>query len=499
MESQSQPLAVIVLAAGLGKRMVSQEPKVLHKLAGLPLAEHVLRALTPLHPTRTVLVVGHKADQVRSTLGESYGPDNSLPISYAIQAEQLGTGHAAHAAKPGLQDFHGPILLLYGDAPLLRTATLSALIARHRQARAKLTILTCIAANPTGYGRVVRDNNQRVVEVVEEKAASLTQRAISEINSGVYVFDSDWLWPHLERIQLNPVGEYYLTDLIGMAIREDRNYGNVGSGVRGGGAAPSSPSIVLTFTQEGLDEAMGINSKDQLAQAEKLVQTRLRQNMLDAGVTMLLPETVYLSMDAQVGPDSVIYPGTVLEGKTTIGSGCIIGPNTHMIDATVGDGCRIVSSMIEKSTIESEVTIGPYSHVRPGSHLHKHVHIGNFVEIKNSELAEGVHSGHVSYLGDSDIGENTNIGAGSITANFDRTTRSKSRTIIGKNVFIGVDSMIVAPRNIGDGAATGAGAVVTKDIPPHSLAVGVPARVIKKLVEVEVEEGAGGEEETGSQ
>src|SRR5215203_1917149 len=271
MESQSQPLAVIVLAAGLGKRMVSQEPKVLHRLAGLPLAEHVLRALTPLHPTRTVLVVGHKADEVRSVLGESYGPDGRFSIDYAIQAEQLGTGHAAHAGKQALQDFDGPILLLYGDAPLLRTATLSALIGRHRQARAKLTILTCIAADPTGYGRVVRDSNQRIMEVVEEKAANLTQRAISEINSGVYVFDSEWLWPHLERIQLNPVGEYYLTDLIGMAIREDRgpNGGTIG---RGSGGANPGQSTVLTFTQEGLDEAMGINSKEQLAQAEKLVQ-----------------------------------------------------------------------------------------------------------------------------------------------------------------------------------------------------------------------------------
>lgn len=489
MESLSQPLAVIVLAAGLGKRMVSQEPKVLHKLAGLPLAEHVLRALTPLSPTRTVLVVGHKADQVRSTLGDTYGPDNTLKIDYALQAEQLGTGHAAHAAKDALRDYHGPILLLYGDAPLLRTATLSALIGRHRQARAKLTILTCIAADPTGYGRVVRDANQKVVEVVEEKNANLTQRAISEVNSGVYVFDSEWLWPHLERIPLNSVGEYYLTDLIGMAIREDRSFAGAVGGGRGG-AGSSGQSIVLTFTQEGLDEAMGINSKDQLAQAEKLVQTRLRQEMLESGVTMLLPETVYLSMDAKVGVDSVIYPGTILEGKTTIGNGCVIGPNTHMVDSTVGDKCRIVSSMIEESVIENGVTVGPYSHMRPGTHLHDHVHIGNFVEVKNSNLYEGVHSGHVSYLGDSDIGEHTNIGAGTITANFDRTTKRKSRTTIGKNAFIGVDTMIVAPRQIGEGAATGASAVVNKDIPPYSLAVGVPARVIKKLEEpgAEVEE-----------
>jgi bifunctional UDP-N-acetylglucosamine pyrophosphorylase/glucosamine-1-phosphate N-acetyltransferase len=475
MESQSQPLAVIVLAAGLGKRMVSQEPKVLHRLAGLPLAEHVLRALAPLNPTHTVLVVGHKADQVRATLGDGYGPDCNLSLDYAHQAEQLGTGHAAQIAEPALRGFHGPVLLLYGDAPLLRTATLSALVARHRQAHARLTMLTCIAADPTGYGRVVRDSNQRVLEVVEEKNATLVQRAISEINSGVYVFDSEWLWPHLARIPMNTVGEYYLTDLISMAIREDRSTGSLGVPARGG------QSTVITFTQEGLEEAMGINSRDQLAQAERIVQGRLRQSLLEAGVTMLLPETVYLGMDVAVGPDTILYPGVVLEGKTEVGRGCVLGPNTHVIDSSVGEESRIVASMVEGTVIEARVTVGPYSHLRPGTHLAEGVHLGNFVEVKASTLERGVHSGHFSYLGDATIGENTNIGAGTVTANYDRATKSKHPTKIGRDVFVGVDTMIVAPREIGDGAATGAGSVVTKDVPPHSLAVGVPARVIKKL------------------
>lgn len=479
MESGSQPLAVIVLAAGLGKRMVSQEPKVLHRLAGLPLAGHVLRALAPLSPTRTVLVVGHGADHVISTLGTGYGPDNTLPIDYVLQAEQLGTGHAALMSEPVLSDFKGPILLLYGDAPLLRTATLSALIVRHRQAHARLTMLTCIAPDPAGYGRVVRDSSQRVVEVVEEKSATLVQRAISEINSGVYVFDSEWLWPHLARIEKNPVGEFYLTDLIGMAIQEERMSGSQSGSGRGANTA----SKVITFTQEGLEEAMGINSRDQLAQAERIVQNRLRQEMLASGVTMLMPDTVYLGLDVTVGQDTTLYPGVILEGKTTVGSGCVLGPNTHIRDSSVGDDCRIVSSMIEESRLEQRVTVGPYSHVRPGTHLKEDVHIGNFVEVKASTLEKGVHSGHFSYLGDANIGEETNIGAGTVTANFDRATHSKHRTNIGKGAFIGVDTMIVAPREIGDGAATGAGSVVTRDIPPHSLAVGVPARVIKKLDE----------------
>jgi bifunctional UDP-N-acetylglucosamine pyrophosphorylase/glucosamine-1-phosphate N-acetyltransferase len=476
MDNQSQPLAIIVLAAGLGKRMVSQEPKVLHLLAGLPLAEHVLRAVAPLEPVRTVLVVGHKAEQVQATLGSSYGPDNSLPITYALQDRQLGTGHAAHAAEAALKDFHGPILLLYGDAPLLRTATLSALLARHRQARAKLTILTCIAADPSGYGRVVRDSQQRVLEVVEEKNASLVQRAISEVNSGVYVFDSDWLWPHLSQVELNPVGEYYLTDLIGMAIKEER-----AAMQSFGRAQAQEQTTVVTFTQEGLEESMGVNSHVQLAEAERIVQDRLRRGFLENGVTMLLPETVYLAMDTRIGSDTILYPGVILEGQTHIGSNCLLGPNTHIIDSTVGDECRIISSMLESAVVDRGVSVGPYSHLRPGTHLGEGVHIGNYVEVKNSTLASGVHSGHFSYLGDATIGEDTNIGAGTITANYDRATRSKNPTTIGRDAFIGVDTMIVAPRQIGDGAVTGAGSVVTKDVPPYSLVVGIPARVIKRL------------------
>ncbi len=471
----SQPLASIVLAAGLGKRMVSRQPKVLHRLAGLPLAAHALRTLAPLGPSRTVMIVGHGAEQVEATLGNSYGPRSSLSIEYAVQPEQLGTGHAVHMAKPLLQDFHGPILVLYGDTPLLRTATLSALLARHRQSRARLTLLTCIAADPTGYGRVVRDANQRLLEVVEEKSATLVQRAISEVNSGVYVFDSDWLWPHLARIELNRQGEYYLTDLIGMAIKEEpRSTG-------GASTARNPQSNVITFTQEGLDEAMGINSRTQLAQAEAITQERLRQGLLEAGVTMLLPDTVYLGMDVKIGPDTVLYPGVILEGKTEIGGGCVLGPNTHIIDTTVGENCHIVASMVESSVIERGVSIGPYSHIRPGTHLGEGVHLGNFVEVKGSTLDRGVHSGHFSYLGDATIGEDTNIGAGTITANYDSATHSKNKTIIGKNVFIGVDTMLVAPREIGEGAVTGAGSVVTKDVPPYTLAVGVPARVIRHL------------------
>jgi bifunctional UDP-N-acetylglucosamine pyrophosphorylase/glucosamine-1-phosphate N-acetyltransferase len=468
---ESQPPAVVILAAGLGKRMISQQPKVLHPLAGLPLVAHVLRALAPLSPTRTVMVVGHGAEQVQEALGHNYG-DGNLPLEYAHQPEQLGTGHALLMAAPLLHDHQGPVIVVYGDTPLLRSETLSSLLGRHRQMGAFLTVLTCIASDPTGYGRVLRDQNGNLLGVVEERAATLVQRAISEINSGVYLFDSEWLWSHLDMVELNAQGEYYLTDLVAMAIEEERLRRPVRSdGTRRG------PSGVITFTLEGLDETMGINSRGQLAIAEKMVQADLREDFMESGVTMLLPESVYIGVDVNIGPDTILYPGVVLEGKTTIGSHCVLGHNAHIVDSTIGEGCRIVASTIEGSTLEEGVTVGPYSHVRAGTHIGKGAHLGNFAELKASSLAAGVKMGHFGYIGDTAVGEDTNIGAGTITANYDG--KKKNPTTIGKKAFIGVDTSLVAPVEVGDGARTGAGSVVTKDVPPDSLAVGIPARVIK--------------------
>lgn len=479
---ESRPLAVVVLAAGQGKRMLSAQPKVLHRLAGLPLVEHVLRAAAPLSPARTVVVVGHGGDQVISEIGSTYGDEGALSLEYVQQPEQLGTGHAIRMAEPLLKDQRGLVLVMYGDTPLLRTETLAALLNRHRQAGAFLTMLTCIASDPTGYGRVLRDPNGSLLGVVEERAATLVQRAISEVNSGVYIFDSDWLWTHLDRIQLNTHGEYYLTDLVGMAIEEERQ------------RRPARPdpnrratSGVMTFTMDGLDEAMGINSRAQLAQAEQTVQARLRLKWLNEGVTMLLPETVYLGVDVQIGPDTVLYPGVILEGSTCVSRGCLLGPNTHIIDSTIGENCRIVASMIESSELAQGVTVGPYSHVRPNSHLGENVHLGNFAEVNRSTLGSGVAMGHFSYMGDATVGENTNIGAGTITANWDGV--KKNPTTIGKGVFLGVDTSLRAPVEVGDGAYTGAGSVVLKDVPPDAVVAGVPARILKYRGEGNADDG----------
>lgn len=480
---ESQPLAVVILAAGLGKRMASRQPKVLHSLAGLPLVSHVLRAVAPLSPSRTVLVVGHGGDEVHATLGDSYGPNGSLPIEYITQPEQLGTGNAVWMAEPLLRGHNGPALVVYGDSPLLRPATLSALVSRHLQAQPHphITMLTCIAANPSGYGRVVRDQHQNLLGVVEESEATLAQRAISEVNSGVYVFDAQWLWPHLDKIKLNRQGEYYLTDLIGMAIQEEReHYTSASSGRH---TPDQREGGVITFTLDGLEEAMGINSREQLAEAEQIVQTQLRQKWMQAGVTMLLPHTVYLSMDTQIGADTVLYPGVILEGRTVIAPNCVLGPSTHIIASMIGERCRIVASMIEGSTLERGVTVGPYSHLRANTHLAEGVHIGNFAEVKNSTLERDVAVGHFSYIGDALVGEKSNIGAGTITANYDGV--KKNRTVIGKGAFIGVHTSLRAPVEVGDGAATGAGAVVLEDVPAGTTVAGVPARPLKRKTRAE--------------
>jgi bifunctional UDP-N-acetylglucosamine pyrophosphorylase/glucosamine-1-phosphate N-acetyltransferase len=367
------------------------------------------------------------------------------------------------------------VLVLYGDTPLIRTDTLNQLLSRHRQSRPRVTMLSSIVQDPTGYGRVVRDKDQNVLAVVEERNANMVQRAINEINSGVYAFESDWLWNSLHSLAPNEVnGEYYLTDLIGMAIREER-----GTGTSSVAMAARGKRRLLTFTLEGIEETMGINSRAQLAEAETIVQGRLRRQWLEAGVTMLAPDTVYLGMDVHLDPDTMLYPGVILEGATRIATGCVLGPNTHIISSTVGENCRIVASMLEGSTVEREVSIGPYSHLRQGAHLMQGVRMGNFGEVVRSTIEPNVNMNHFSYVGDATIGEGTNIGAGTITANYDGV--KKNRTTVGKKVFLGSDTMLRAPIEVGDGAITGLGSVVTKDVQPHTMVVGVPARMIRRL------------------
>jgi bifunctional UDP-N-acetylglucosamine pyrophosphorylase/glucosamine-1-phosphate N-acetyltransferase len=449
-------LAAVILAAGLGKRMRSKLPKVLHPLVGQPLIGHVLRALAPLAPARTVLVVGHGGERVRATVGDT--------VEYVEQREQLGTGHAALQARPLLDGAVETVLVLYGDSPLIRSETLAQMIALHRATPgAHVTMLTCRTDTPYGYGRIIRDLGGRVAHIVEERVATEEQKDIREVNSGFYCFDSAWLWPRLAALPFHgTTGEIFLTDMIDLAVSE-------------------APESVQTVTVEGLEQASGINSRAQLAEAERMLRDQIRLHWMDEGVTIVDPPSTFIGLDVEIGQDTILHPGTHLEGATRIGADCVIGPMARIVDSTIGEACRIGMSLIEQSTLEAGVDVGSFNHLRPGAYLSSGVHLGNFAEVKASRLGPHVAMGHFSYVGDATVGANTNIGAGTITVNFGRGAHEKGRTTIGEGVFIGSDTLLVAPLTVGEGAQTGAGSVVTKDVAPYTLVVGLPARAIRKL------------------
>src|SRR4051812_7740830 len=442
-DSSYSSLGAVVLAAGQGTRMRSRLPKVLHPLAGQPMVAHVLAAAAASGARDVVLVVGHGAEQVRAALGDR--------VRYAVQAEQLGTGHAVLQACPLLRPTTTQVLVLYGDTPLLQPETLLALTRAAREAT--LALLSMEVADPSGYGRVVREPDGRVVRVVEERDAPPALRAVREVNAGAYVFDAAWLRAHLPALPPAPGGETYLTDLVALAAGEGR-------AVR---------AVLLADAAEGL----GVNDRVQLAQAEAALRARVRERHLRAGVTLVDPASTYIHATVDIGPDTVVHPQTFLRGRTRIGAGCEIGPSSQLDDTVVGDRCRIGWSVLEEATLAEDVRVGPFAHLRPGARLGRGVEIGNYAEVKNSTLHERVAQHHFSYIGDAEVGRNTNVGAGTITCNYDGV--HKHRTDIGADVFIGSDTLLVAPVTLGDGSATGSGSVVTHDVPAGKLAYGVPA------------------------
>jgi bifunctional UDP-N-acetylglucosamine pyrophosphorylase/glucosamine-1-phosphate N-acetyltransferase len=440
-------LATVILAAGYGKRFKSRLIKVMHLLAGRPMIAYLIEAARALGTEQTVLVVGHSAEQVQEFLGDR--------VSYVEQAERLGTGHAVMQARLALEGRSQSVLVLYGDMPLLKPETLQRLVEVHKTGDGPVTMLTVLADDSMGFGRILRDAaDNRVLGIVEEAVATAEQLAIRELNVGVYCFEAHWLWQHLPEIRLNLKGEYYLTDLVGMAVKEGHR--------------------VQALAVEDVTEVQGINTRVQLAQAEAIMRRRINERWMLAGVTLLSPEATYIDADVTVGQDTTILPNTYLVGKTTIGRDCIVGPNTWIEDTTVGDNGVIRFSFLERATIEDNVRVGPFARLRPGAHLAQGVHMGSFGEVKNSHLGAGTHMGHFSYLGDATIGENVNIGAGTITCNYDG--QRKHPTVIEDGAFIGSDTMLVAPVRVGKGSKTGAGSVVTRDVPPDSLVYGVPAR-----------------------
>jgi len=456
--------AAIVLAAGKGTRMRATLPKVLHQVAGLPLLAHVLNAIdaisstsafAPLQTTisghRPIVVLGHEADQVEASFGER--------CLYALQEEQSGTGHAVLAAEyvvNELKPVPQTILVCYGDTPLISGEILARVLVEHFTSHATLTFLPAISEQPSDFGRVVRDTDGRVREIVEVKRASEKQKCITEVNSGVYCFDRSWLWPALHALPRNASGEYYLTDLVAIA---------------------SSQGYKIATVSGTFDETIGINDRVQLAAAERLLRMRVLEQFMYAGVTILDPASTYIDADVEIGPDTVILPGTMITGKTRIGSACRIGPGTTIDKSTLGNGCIVLNSVLEESILEDGVRIGPFSHCRPGAHLARNVRMGNFGEVKNSYIGAETDIHHLSYIGDATVGEHVNIGAGTITCNYDGVR--KNHTTIGDGASIGSDTMLVAPVTVGEYAITGAGSVVNRDVPPGAVVVGVPARVLR--------------------
>jgi len=449
-----------VLAAGLGTRMRSARAKVLHELGGRPLVRYPLAAVAGLEPARIVVVVGHQADEVRSAVLAS-----GLPVDTVVQAEQRGTGHAAQCAVPALGDFDGDVLILYGDVPLVTTATLRRLRDAHRTEGADVTLLTMRFADPTGYGRILRDDAGHVRSIVEHRDASPEERAITEVNPGLYCVRSDVLVPLLGELRAdNAQGELYLTDVVGLAARAGRT--------------------IASVELERPEEVAGINTRAELAQMEATLRDETTRRWMDAGVTFEDPATAYVGPDVTIGRDTVIGPNVVLRGATRIGEGCRLDGTAFLVDTTLGDRVHLrFACSSEGAVVGDDAIIGPFARLRPGTELGPRVHIGNFVETKKAVVGAGTKANHLTYLGDCEIGPDTNVGAGTITCNYDGSTGKKSKTTIGARVQIGSDTQLVAPVTVHDDAYVGAGTTVTRDVPAGALVVTrTPPRVFEGWV-----------------
>lgn len=440
-----KPCAAIVLAAGKGTRMKSGVIKVLHPVAGLPMLSWPVSAAREAGATPIVLVIGHQANAVQGLFRGDGG------VLCAMQEQQLGTGHAVACALDALSGFRGTLLILCGDTPLLRPETLSDLLKFHADHAAVVTVLTAVMDDPHGYGRVIRDEDGRVMRIVEQKDADPEEQDIREINSGIYCMESDFLFENIRSIgNNNAQQEYYLTDLVAIAVRKGLT--------------------CLAMPTADADEIMGINDRVQLAEAARILRRRINRELMLSGVTLLDPEQTYIDQGVSIGADTVVHPNCHIGGGTVIGSGCEIEQGVSISGCSIGDGCHIkAGSVLEGSELHEDVAVGPMAHLRPGTVLHSHVKIGNFVETKKALMGEGSKASHLTYLGDAEIGRDVNIGCGTITCNYDGV--NKHRTVIGDGVFIGSDVQLVAPVTVGRNSLVAAGTTVTIDVEPDSLAI----------------------------
>ncbi|SHK08000.1 bifunctional UDP-N-acetylglucosamine pyrophosphorylase / Glucosamine-1-phosphate N-acetyltransferase [Anaerobranca californiensis DSM 14826] len=445
-------LNAIILAAGKGTRMKSDTIKVLHKLLDKPMLEYIYDALEPLHIEKVVTIVGHQKEKIY----ELY-KDKSF---FAEQREQLGTGHAVLQAKDFFVNCSDEdVLVLCGDTPLLTTNTLQKFIKYHQQNNFSCTVLTAIQGDPTGYGRIIRNENNEVISIVEEKDASLEQKKIKEVNTGIFVFNVGLLFELLPKVKnSNAQGEYYLPDVLQLLL--DR-------GEKIGAQIMDNPQ-----------EMAGINDRIKLYEAEQILKLRINKEHMLNGVTIIDPLNTYISTKAKIQRDVVIYPMTFIEGHTEIGKGTVIGPNTKIVESKIGENTEIIYSVVQNSEIANNVSVGPFAYIRPNTKVDNHVRIGNFVELKNTVIGENSKAAHLAYLGDAVIGKNVNIGCGTITVNFDG--KNKHKTVIESDVFVGSNSNLVAPVTLREGSFIAAGSTITEDVPEYSLAIARSRQTIKK-------------------
>jgi len=434
--------AVIIMAAGKGKRMESNLPKALHNLAGKPILNYVLDTVDQLEVKRKILIVGYKSNKIRELIGDK--------IEYVEQKEQLGTAHAVLQTKKLLSDFKGDVLILSGDVPFLTVKTLKKLLKYHQNNNFCCTLISTILKSPKGYGRIIRDKKAEIKGIIEKVDLSADRKKITEVNGGIYCFNKDKLFWALEEVTPdNKQREYYLTDTVEILLKEGLTVGNI---------------IVKDYS-----EILGINSRLDLTDASRKVYQKTLQDLMLQGVTIVDPNSTFIEQGVKIGQDSIIYPFTIIEKDTKIENSCLIGPYSHLIDADIGKGVRVWASIIESSTVKEGANIGPYAHLRPETVVEKGAKIGNFVELKKTVIGEGSKASHLTYLGDATIGKKVNIGAGTITCNYDG--EKKNKTVIEDGVFIGSNNSLVAPVKLGKDSYTGAGSTITKDVPAGNLAI----------------------------